>query len=177
MLYLYLLALLPVSAGPTFITPIENKEEIVHTHQSPPQQHVTSDTSKAAATITQKTNNEPSADKKATQTINVANNIQPEMLNYQHWTGTYEPTTFILQINGEKIEPGAIVELDITDALLEVRYDYSFIHGVRTGAKIIKFQIENKADALNITFSWDNEQHVIIDKATPLAIETAKFLT
>ena len=110
-----------------------------------------------------------------TRAVKVTNNIEQSMLTYKHWTGKYEPSTFVMKIDGQTIEQDKEYDIIVTDNILEVRYDYSFINGIRKGAKIIKFQLEKNAVDLLITFSWNDEWRVIIDQATPVEIQEAKF--
>ncbi len=109
--------------------------------------------------------------------VKVTNNIEQSMLTYKHWTGKYEPSTFVVSIDGQTIEQNKEYNILVTDSTLKVRYDYSFINGMRKGAKIIKFQLEKNAVDLLITFSWNDEWRVIIDQATPVEIKEAKFST
>lgn len=110
-----------------------------------------------------------------TKAVRVTNNIEQSMLTYKHWTGKYEPSTFVMKIDGQTIEQDKEYDIIVTDNILKVRYDYSFINGMRKGAKIIKFQLEKNAVDLLITFSWNDEWRVIINQATPVEIQEAKF--
>ncbi len=144
----YLLTILPISAV-SATAPPQNKTEKIEQNKT-----------KTAA---------------QQQTITIKNAIEPSMLQYKHWTGTYEPV-FAITINGQTIEQGKEYQVTATDNMLEVGYNYSFMNGMRTGSKMIKFQIEKKIKSLNLTFSWDNEWRVIIDHATPLEAEKTPFI-
>lgn len=112
-----------------------------------------------------------------TKKIMVQNGIEQEMLEYKHWTGTYEPTTFVLSINGKEIQPGTEERVTIQDNILNVRFDYAFLNGKRSGAKIISFEIDNNTSKLDITFEWKDKWQVFIENATPVKKEKTKFNT
>lgn len=155
---LYLLTLLPISAVSEIVTP-QNKTEKIE--QVKPTSPITKQNETKTAT--------------QLQTITIKNDIEPSMLQYKHWTGTYKPSIFVITINGQTIEQGKEYQVTATDNMLEIGYNYSFMNGMRTGAKIVKFQIEKNTEPLNLTFSWDNEWRVIIDHATPLEVEKTPF--
>ncbi len=110
-----------------------------------------------------------------TRTITVKNDIEPHMLTYKHWTGTYEPSTFILKVNDQVLEPGKQKTITIEDDTLNVRYDYAFLGGMRKGAKEIEFEVEKNTNQVDVSFSWDNKWRVIADHADPQAITRLKF--
>jgi len=113
--------------------------------------------------------------KSSANTITVQNNITSEMLCYKHWSGTHEPS-FMLSINGKKIEQGKQEEIVVTDNNLEIRYDYSFVNGFRKGAKIVSCIIEKGAKDVGIEFSWDSEWHIKTDNAHPQEVKIDPFI-
>jgi len=114
---------------------------------------------------------------KAQTNITVKNNIERNMLKYKHWSGTYEPSTFVIQVNEKKIEPGTQKSIPMIDGIIEVRFDYAFLNGKRKGAKIIVFEVDNDIVDVNITFNWKNKWQVLIDNAKPVEEKKAKFNT
>jgi len=112
--------------------------------------------------------------KPASKTITVKNNITTDMLAHKHWSGVHNPS-FILTVNGKKIEQGKQKEIPVKDSILEVRYDYSFAKGVRKGAKIISCNIEKDTKDVGISFSWNSEWHIKTDHAQPQKVETVAF--
>ena len=114
---------------------------------------------------------------KAKKTITIKNNIERDMLKYKHWSGTYEPSTFIIQVNEKEIEPSTQKSISMIDGILEVRFDYAFLNGKRKGAKIIVFEVDNDIVDLDITFNWKNKWQVLIDNAKPVKEKKAKFNT
>src|SRR5436190_1520943 len=45
----------------------------------------------------------------------ITNAIEPDMLKYKHWTGTYSPDLFVITINGTAIDKGQTYTLDSPD--------------------------------------------------------------
>ncbi len=113
---------------------------------------------------------------KAKKNITITNNIERDMLKYKHWSGTYEPSTFVMHVNKKEIEPGTQKSIPMIDnGIIEVRFDYAFLNGKRKGAKIVVFEVDNDIVDLNITFNWKNKWQVIIDNAKPVKEKKAKF--
>ncbi len=110
----------------------------------------------------------------AQKTITVKNEITTEMLSYKHWSGTHKPT-FKLSVNGKEIEQGNQEKITVQDNQLDIRYDYSFANGFRTGATIVSCQLDKNADAVDITFSWQDEWRIKTKQAQPQKIETAAY--
>ena len=102
------------------------------------------------------------------RTVTITNSIEPSMLAYKHWTGTYSPDIFTIQVNGTEIAPGNSYTLESTTTPLEIRYDYSFVNGTRKGGKIVSYTMNEKSDVATITFSWQDTWKVIVSNATPI---------
>jgi len=96
------------------------------------------------------------------------------MLAYKHWSGIYEPS-FVLTVNGKKIEQGKQEKIAVKDNMLEVQYDYSFAKGMRKGAKIISYNIDKNTKDVGISFSWNSEWHIKTDHARPQKAKTVAF--
>ena len=107
--------------------------------------------------------------------VTIRNLIEQDMLKYKHWTGTYEPTTFVLSINDKEITSGSKEMVTIVDNILSVRFDYAFLNGKRKDAKIISFEVEENVKDLNITFNWKDKWQVLIDNAIPIEKNKVKF--
>jgi len=107
--------------------------------------------------------------------VTIQNLIEQDMLKYKHWTGTYEPTTFVLSINDKEITSGSKEMVTTVDNILSVRFDYAFLNGKRKGAKIISFEVEENVKDLNITFNWKDKWQVLIDNAIPIEKNKVKF--
>jgi len=164
----YLFTLLTISSTVVARTTHKKKEKTKETSQAKNQQPEKTETHCPQSSKQQTTSPQ-------TQTVTVKNNIKPAMLAYKHWTGEYKPDIFTLSINGQIIEQDKEYKVLASDNTLEVRYDYSFANGFRKGAKIVKFQIEKNNNNLTLTFSWDNEWHVIMDHTTPLEAKKVPF--
>jgi hypothetical protein len=100
--------------------------------------------------------------------ITITNAIDQSMLPYKHWTGTYTPDVFTVQINGTEIAQGAQYTLAHTQDPIEISFDYSFMNGTRKGSKKVSYTLnENSTDA-TITFSWKDTHKLILSNATPI---------
>ena len=108
------------------------------------------------------------------KTVTVKNNITTDMLKYKHWSGIHEPS-FILTVNGKKIEQGKQKKIPVKDNILEIRYDYSFAKGIRKGAKIVSCNVQNDTKDVDISFSWNSEWHIKTDHAQPQKAKTVAF--
>ena len=105
--------------------------------------------------------------------IAITNAIEPSMLAYKHWTGTYSPELFTIMINDTQVAAGETYSLDLSnDSALVVQFDYSFMNGIRKGSKKITYQMNKECTQATLTFSWLDTWKVIIDGATPLKEET-----
>jgi hypothetical protein len=110
----------------------------------------------------------------------VKNSITPTMLAYAHWTGTYSPTLFEIEVNGSRLEQDAQTKIALDqNNNFTVSYRYSFMNGYKTGARKVTFSVkpENNIPENNIIelgFSWKNKWHVISDQATHELIEDIK---
>jgi len=100
--------------------------------------------------------------------ITITNAIEPTMLEYKHWTGTYSPDIFTLTVNDIPVEPGSTYTHGSCDTPLTVQFDYSFRNGHRKGSKKISYQLNKETTEAKITFSWLDPWKVIIDNAVPV---------
>ncbi len=165
-----LFVLLTISSTAIARRPHKKKEETKKTSKEKNQQSATTKTNNQQPSKQQTTSPQTQ-----TVTVTVKNNIKPDMLAYKHWTGKYEPEIFTISINDQTIEQDKEYKVEANNKTLEVRYDYSFANGFRKGAKVVKFQIEKNSNDLNLTFSWDDEWHVIMDHTTPLEAKKVPF--
>ena len=110
-----------------------------------------------------------------TKAVIIKNNIEPEMLKYHHWTGTYTPTTFVITIDGKQLESGDQEVFNVKDGMLEVRFDYAFLNGRRKGAKIVSFEVNGSPNTLDMTFDWLDKWQVILDDAIGFDVDKIKF--
>ncbi len=133
--------------------------------------------SKKEETIINKTEN---------TTIEVQNNIKPDMLTFKNFFyGTFKPkeltkekdTKLIevqVRVNDKIIKPNEKITIDSKDGTIKARYDYNFmvrkkgkLVSKRKGAKEVTFNVEPNTKKLNMTFSWDDNHRVVFDKASP----------
>lgn len=104
------------------------------------------------------------------ETVTITNAIEPSMLAYKHWTGTYSPDKFVITINGIEVTQGTSVTIKSSDPL-EISYNYSFMNGMRSGAKKVSYQLNENSTHAQITFSWKDNWKILIDNGTPLKQE------
>ena len=104
--------------------------------------------------------------------IVITNAIEPSMLAYKHWTGTYSPELFTITINGSIIEAGQTYTLADPETPLVVQCDYSFMNGIRKGTKKISYHMNKDCTNVQLTFSWLDDRKVIIENATAVMQET-----
>ncbi len=105
----------------------------------------------------------------APSSITISNNIKPDMLTYKHWTGKYNPDSFKVSVNNTEIAQGATLQIPSETKTVNVTFDYSFVNGKRAGSKTVAYKLNDDATQANITFSWDNDNKIIIDNGTAVA--------
>jgi len=100
--------------------------------------------------------------------ITLHNKITDEMLTY-YKAGANHPKEFTVSVNNQKIERGKKHEVKVANNILRIQYDYKFHRSfvTRKGAKLVEFELPNDHKEFDITFSWDNEWHIILAHATP----------
>jgi hypothetical protein len=128
-----------------------------------------SKSSEQITTDNQITNNQITEQQKS---IVITNGIEPQMLAYKHWTGTYNPELFTIQVNGTEVAAGSTYSLESAATPLQIRYDYSFVNGTRKGGKIVSYTLNENSDSATITFSWQDTWKVMVSNATPIKEET-----
>jgi hypothetical protein len=101
--------------------------------------------------------------------VTITNNIQPDMLTYKHWTGKYNPDSFKVFVNDTEIAQGAALEIPSETKTVNLKFDYSFVNGKRTGSHTVSYKLNDDITQANITFSWDNDNKIIIDNGTAIA--------
>lgn len=148
--------------------------EIAPSSQQPPldtKAHPASSDSHAFTQDSQTKN----AQNKQTRTIVVKNGITRKMLGYSHWTGTYRPTTFVIDIDGNPLGQNEEQSVTIKNNRLTVSYRYSFMKGYRTGARNITFIVDPEATTVTLTFAWKDKWHILCDNASPESAEEIEF--
>lgn len=103
--------------------------------------------------------------------ITITNGIEPSMLAYKHWTGTYSPETFSITVNGTEVAQGASYTLPAATKTMDIQYSYSFMNGMRTGAKKVSYELHENSTHVTITFSWKDTWKVLVDNGTAIKEE------
>lgn len=98
--------------------------------------------------------------------VTITNRIEPSMLSYKHWTGTYSPDVFMVYINDTIIEQGQTYTLADSKTPVVIRFDYSFMNGMRKGTKSTTYNMHNQTTTATLTFSWLDTNKVLLDNAT-----------
>ncbi|HEX4068891.1 MAG TPA: hypothetical protein VHX42_02235 [Candidatus Babeliales bacterium] len=101
--------------------------------------------------------------------ITINNNIKSDMLTYKHWTGKYNPDSFKVFVNDTEVAQGSSLELPSETKTVNLKFDYSFVKGTRTGSKTVSYKLNEDVTQADITFSWDNENKIMIDNGTAVA--------
>jgi hypothetical protein len=137
-------------------------------------------TETAAAPSTENTPATPTTDtiapadqiaiQKTAQPIIITNAIESSMLAYKHWTGTYNPDSFTVTINGAEIAQGNQHTLPAETKTVDIAFSYSFMSGMRTGTKTISYQLHENITQATITFSWKDDNKILLDNGTLLKV-------
>ena len=95
--------------------------------------------------------------------ITITNAIQPNMLAYKHWTGTYNPDSFIISVNDVEVAQGAEIKIPATTTTVNLKFDYSFVNGMRKGTKTVSYKLNDDITHATITFSWTDDNKILVD--------------
>jgi hypothetical protein len=109
------------------------------------------------------------------RTITIKNGITPSMLAYAHWTGTYTPSIFTLEVNDKTLALGEQIVTPLIDDTFTASYYYSFMNGYKSGARKVTLKVDHETPFVELGFSWKSEWHVISDQASPESIENIEF--
>lgn len=101
--------------------------------------------------------------------IVITNAIDSPMLAYKHWTGTYNPDTFTITINGTEIAQGAQHSIPADTKTINVMFTYSFMNGMRKGTKTVSYKLHDNIAEAKITFTWKDDWQVLVDNATAIS--------
>lgn len=100
---------------------------------------------------------------KPTNEIIITNAIEANMLEYKHWTGTYNPETFTIMVNGIEVAQGAQHTLPAETKNVDVMLSYSFMNGMRKGTITVSYELHENSTEAKITFSWKDDWQVLVD--------------
>ncbi len=133
----------------------KHKKEIQTTQIIAP---VTVDTSATSCTSPKSTVEKPKA-------LVVNNQITEDMLSYKHWSRKkpYVPSFFEIRINDTIIPIGASLSFPLETKQLIISYKYVFLNGVRKGERTRTVDIPSNTTMVNLSFSWHDENHVLLN--------------
>jgi hypothetical protein len=117
----------------------------------------------------EKTNDQKNTD--SSRAITVKNSITKEMISYSKCFASYTPD-FSLTINDQIIQPGEEKKINITHDQLTTSYSYNFLNGFKKGKKAVEFEIPSDKEKFEITFSWKNDWHILIEDGKPIKKQT-----
>jgi hypothetical protein len=175
-MYLFLIAAITVSSElPT--TNTEEKELLelitILTTQDTPETVTENTLQNTPPTATEKTV-ATADDEMITETIAqpiiITNGIEPSMLAYKHWMGTYSPESFSITINGTEVAQGTQLSLPAETKTIDVSFSYSFVSGMYKGNKSVSYQLHENITQATITFSWKDANKILIDNGTLLKV-------
>jgi hypothetical protein len=175
LMYLFLIAAITASSElPT--TNTEEKElleliTILTTQDTP--EAITENTLQNTPTATEKkvaTADDEIITEKIAQPIIITNGIEPSMLAYKHWMGTYSPESFTITINGTEVAQGTQHTLPAETKTIDVSFSYSFVSGMYKGNKSVSYQLNENTTQATITFSWKDANKILIDNGTLLKV-------
>ncbi|HLJ30845.1 MAG TPA: hypothetical protein VKU36_00255 [Candidatus Babeliales bacterium] len=104
------------------------------------------------------------------QKITITNAIQPHMLSYKHWTGTYNPDLFTVLVNNAEVAQGAAIEIPAETKTVNLTFNYSFVNGMRKGSKTVSYTLNENVTQATITFSWVSDNKIALDNGTMIAL-------
>jgi len=102
------------------------------------------------------------------KTITITNGIQKDMLAYKHWTGTHTPEAFKVFVNKEEVAQGSTITIPAEIKTVDLTFDYSFAKGMYKGSKTVSYQLNNNITQASITFSWKDDNKIMIDNGTKI---------
>jgi hypothetical protein len=98
--------------------------------------------------------------------ITIINAIQPSMLAYKHWTGTYNPDSFTIFVNDKEVAQGTEIKIPAETKTVNLKFNYSFVNGMRKGSKTVAYKLNDDITQATITFSWKDDNKIVIDNGT-----------
>jgi hypothetical protein len=130
--------------------------------------------SKKPSMKTESKHNAVALKKESTErTVTICNQITDDMLTYKkHWSGHHSPSKFVVCINDQELKKGTMMPVKIKDDKLEITYSYEFRalgRVQRKGGKRIEFKVPKEVEKVCSTFSWDDHESFVLDKAQLVA--------
>lgn len=101
--------------------------------------------------------------------VTITNEITKKMITYHKALGSYTPK-FSIEINGTPVEVGKQITVAAHNDSIDIKYHYNFLNGYRVGFRTTRVTLPPEGDAFTLTFSWKNDNHIIVSNAIAYAI-------
>lgn len=105
----------------------------------------------------------------AMRMVTITNEITKKMITYHKALGSYTPK-FSIEINGTPVEFGKQITVAAHNNSMDIKYNYNFLNGYRVGSRTTRVTLPAEGDAFTLTFSWKDDNHVIVSNAVAYAI-------
>lgn len=122
------------------------------------------------------------AEIKKSRQLKIEAHIDPKGLGYKKFFSTYYPDTLKIRANGkeiyaltnkDKVESKEItIPVNENKVTIEYDYEWDMITGKRTGTKRVEFDVNDKANKLELEFgSWKEDNRIVIPQAKQVGDE------
>jgi hypothetical protein len=119
---------------------------------------------------------------KKSKQLKIEAHIDPKELGYKKFFSTYYPDTLKIRANGkevyaltnkDKVESKEItIPVNGNKVTIEYDYEWDMITGKRTGTKRVEFDVNDKANKLELEFgSWKEDNRIVIPQAKQIGDE------
>ena len=103
--------------------------------------------------------------------ITIINHITRDMTAKRYLGFDYYPDSFSICINKEQLKDNEERKIAIQDNKLLIEYNYNFRNGYRKGTRIVEFEVPEAHQQCTLTFSWEQNSHVLIDNANFISLK------
>jgi len=122
------------------------------------------------------------AETKKSKQLKIEAHIDPKGLGYKKFFSTYYPDSLTIRANGkevyaltnkDKVESKEItIPVNDNKVIIEYDYEWDMITGKRTGTKRVEFDVNDKANKLELEFgSWKEDNRIVIPQAKQVGDE------
>lgn len=167
----FFVSFIPVSILVGFILyqAVDQQHIVQEIQEEAPDIHIASNIDIEKTVVTHNADKQEETSVPHTRDVKFHNKITKKMLTYHKGFFSLTPT-FNLTVQDEPLKSDQVVSLPIKDNKVTVTYDYNFM-GHKKGKKSIDFEIPAQQQEFDITFSWQHEPRIIIDKAKALTVK------
>lgn len=101
--------------------------------------------------------------------VTITSEITQKMITYRKALGSYTPK-FSIEINGTPVQLGRSLTVAAPNNTVDIKYHYNFLNGYRVGSRTTRVTLPPEGDAFTLTFSWKNDNHIIVSDAIAYAV-------